>query len=528
MKKSGLKRLWFPITAFLLFGTLAVFNYDLLEKFRTDAIDQTQRVLAYAIQIGIWLSAAHFINRLVGVVVWDQLLLRTLGAPVPRLIKDVLSIVIYVIAITGIVGVVFNKSVSAFWATSGVIGLVVGLALKNVILDVFTGLAINVDRQYKIGDWIIVHDVGSDGSITGRVEEVNWRTTRLYTEDDSIVILPNSMLGEKVVTNLWGSGPESRFDTSVVLDFSIPADRALRVLQAGAHAAIGQCGVINSPPPNVIVGATNQLGIEYKIRFWTGPWQNGNTFGTARGAIMTSVLGHLKQAGITPAYPKQDLFYAEMPTRHLNTQSLEDRAQLLAQTEIFKHLEKTDIRSLAQLMQERVFRRGERLILQGASGDSMFILSEGLLHAFVNTDGNGTELKVGQIVPGEFFGEMSLLTGEPRSATIAAVTDVIAHEITREHMSGLLQKRPAVAQIISRVVAERRIKNSQAMAAATVEERIEQTRSLTNQIMGKMKAFFKGVSNGPPPISKLDSFSFPNQPLLKNQNGDNHNCQRCQ
>lgn len=504
MTKNGLKRLWFPITTFLIFGALAIFNYDLLEKFRTEAIDQTQKVMAYAIQIGIWLSAAHFINRLVSVVVWDQFLQRTLGAPVPRLIKDVFSIVIYVIAITGIVGVVFNKSVSAFWATSGVIGLVVGLALKNVILDVFTGLAINVDRQYKIGDWIVVHGVGSDGSITGRVEEVNWRTTRLYTEDDSIVILPNSMLGEKVVTNIWGSGPESRFDTSLILDFSIPTDRALRVLQAGAQAAIGQCGVLENPPPNVIVGGTNQLGVEYKIRFWTGPWGNGVTYGTVRGAIMTSVLAHLKQAGITPAYPKQDLYYAEMPVRHLDVQSLEDRTQLLAQTEIFKQLDRKDIRSLAALMQERVFKRGERLIVQGASGDSMFILSEGLLHAYINTDGNGAELKVGQIVPGEFFGEMSLLTGEPRSATIVAVTDVVAHEITREHISALLQKRPAVAQIISRVVAERRIKNSQVMAAATVEERIEQTHSLANQIMTKMKAFFKGVFEKPSHPSKPD------------------------
>ena len=252
MEKGAFRRLWFPITTLILFGGLAVFNRDILFQFRQDAVSQTQLVFAYAIKIGIWLSAAHFFNRLVIVFFWDGLMQKTFGAPIPRLLKDVLTIIIYVVAITGIIGVVFDKSISAFWATSGVISIVLGFALKNVILDVFTGLAINVDRPYRIGDWIEVHGSGSE-HVTGRVEEINWRTTRLWTLDDSIIILPNSILGLKVVTNLWGSGPESRFDTVFCLDYSIPSDRALRVLTAGAHAVVGQKGILEQPAPNVIV-----------------------------------------------------------------------------------------------------------------------------------------------------------------------------------------------------------------------------------------------------------------------------------
>jgi len=493
MARNTLRELWFPFFIFCVFAGLALFNRDILFQFGAEAISQTQKVIAYGVQIGIWLSAAFFINRLMMVFFWDGLVQKTLGAPVPRLIKDVCAIFLYTVAITGIVGFVFNKSVTGFWTTSGIIGLVLGLALKNMILDVFTGLAINIDRPYKIGDWVEVHEAGADGQIVGKVLETNWRTTRLYTVDDSVVILPNSLMGAKVVTNLWGMGDESRFDTSICLDFSVPTERACRVLQAGAKAVVGRNGILETPEPSVVVKGTNELGVEYVVRFWMKSWQRGATLGVGRSVINKSILAHLKQAGITPAYPKHDLFYAEMPVRHLDSKSLADRTKLLSRTALFEGLALSELQALAKKMQQHSFAKGEKLIRQGEAGDSMFILSEGLLHAYINTNQNGSEIKVGQIIPGQFFGEMSLLTGEPRSATIVAATDAIAHEVTKESITGLLSKRPELAETISQVVAARKVENSQKMAAATPEERIEETKNIASQILDKMCAFFKGV-----------------------------------
>lgn len=448
------------------------------------------------IQIGIWLSAAHFLNRLIIIFVWEGALQRTLGAPVPRLVKDIFTIIIYVIAITGIVGVVFKKSVTGFWTTSGIIGLILGFALKNVILDVFTGLAINIDRSYKIGDWIKVHGIGSGENLVGQIIEINWRTTRLHTEDDSIVVLPNSLLGTQVVTNYWGAGPESRFETEpFCLDFSVPIERAKRILSAGAMAVVGQKGILENPQPQVMVNGTKALGVEYKVRFWMQPWQDGITQGAAKSLVTTSILEHLKQAGITPAYPKQDIFYAEMPKRYFDVQSVKDKMELLHRAELFKHLNKQELQELAENMKLRRFAQGTKIIKQGEAGDSMFIVSEGLLHAYIQTgtNNNQTEIKVGQIEPGEFFGEMSLLTGAPRSATIVAATDVIVHEITKDHMNTLFSRRPEIVETISLVIAERKLRNSKTLQTATPEERIEQTQSLAGQIVSKIKSFFKGV-----------------------------------
>lgn len=493
MQQGIIRRLWRPFIVFTLFAGFTIYNRDLLLQFGSDAVSQSQKVIAYGVQIGIWLSAAHFFNRLVIVFVWDGLVARTLGAPVPRLIKDIFTIVVYVIALTGIVGMVFKQSVTGFWATSGVVGIVLGFALRNIILDVFTGLAVNIDRPYKIGDWVKVHGSSADRDIVGKVLEVNWRTTRLETEDDSVVIMPNSLFSTTVVTNFWGAGPHSRFDTNFCLDFSVPTDRASRVLKAGARAVVGKMNILEKPEPNVVINRTTEMGIEYSVRYWMSGLGDGVTQAAARSLVNQSILEHLQQAGITPAYPKQDLYYAKMPTRHLDASSLEDRTKLLARTELFQQLETEELRELAGRMNQVHFKNGEKVIKQGDAGDSMFILSEGLLHAFISGHNNGAEIHVGQIIPGEFFGEMSLLTGAPRGATLVAMTDVVAHEITKDSMNGLLSKRPEIAELISRVVAERRIRNSEQMANASLEERIEQTESLAKQIMAKMRSFFRGV-----------------------------------
>jgi len=490
MARTIVKRLWSPFLIFLVFATVTIFSRDLILQFGAKAISQTQKVLAYVIQIGIWLSAAHFLNRISVVFFWEGLVQRTLGTPAPRLLRDLMTVIIYLIAVTGIIGLVFQKDVTGFWAASGVAGLVLGLALQNIIVDIFTGLAVNIDRPFKIGDWITIH--GSDG-FTGKIVETNWRTTRLENEVNNIIIVPNRQLSTAVVTNYYAPDQRSRHETSFIFDFAVPTERVRRVILAGAKAAMGKRKeLLEKPEPSVIVNAMNSTDVEYKVRYWLTPW-NSMAPGMARNYVVTSILEHLTQAGLYPAYPKQDIFYAELPERVLDSKSVEDRTQLLGRIEMFEHLEIDELRDLATNMALRSFSNGERLIEQGAAGESMFILSEGLLHAFINTNGSEEKLRVGEINPGQFFGEMSLLTGEPRSASIVAATDVVVHEITKDHITKLLTKRPEIANSISKVVAHRRVLNSQAMANATVEERIQETESMAKQIMTKMKAFFKGV-----------------------------------
>jgi CRP-like cAMP-binding protein len=121
----------------------------------------------------------------------------------------------------------------------------------------------------------------------------------------------------------------------------------------------------------------------------------------------------------------------------------------------------------------------------------MFVLVEGL--AYVFADHEDTEVRVGQIVPGQFFGEMSMLTGEKRSATITAASETIAYEITKQAVSALLASRPSLVEVMSEAVAERQLRNVETLAEASREEQEEEKRTMTRQVMEKMRAFFWGA-----------------------------------
>jgi len=422
MEHGLIRRLFIPFVIFTTFVTLALFSEDLLARFGAEAVSQTRRVASYALQVGIWLASAFFLNRLIVVFFWDALVRRAIGGPVPRLLKDVVAAVIYLIAISGIVAFVFQQSVTGIWATSGVIGIVLGFALRSLILDVFTGLAINVDRPYRIGDWIMMHGRQPDVHIIGKVVELNWRTTRLRTADNNLVVVPNSVIGQTVITNFMQPDPKSRLELTFCLDFAVPAERALRVLTAAVKAVTGGKGMpLEEPAPKVRIKEITELGVEYRVRYWVIPADLSPN--KSRHIVIGSVLNHLKQAGLTLVYPKRDVFHEQMPQRQLDAASLKDRTALLSRIELFQHLSDDELATLAESVHQRHYEPGDTLIRRGDPGDSMFVLVEGLVYVFAGDD--GTEVKVAQIVPGQFFGEMSLLTGEARSATVTAASRTV-------------------------------------------------------------------------------------------------------
>lgn len=487
MPSAMIKRLAVPFVLFAACVTLALFSEDFLRQFGAEAVSQTRRVASYALQIGIWLTSAFLLNRLLVVFLWDMAVARALGGPVPRLLKDVVGAAIYLIAISGILAFVFKQSVTGVWATSGVVGIVLGFALQSLILDVFTGLAINVDRPYRIGDWIMLHGRQVDLHIVGNVMEMNWRTTRLRTAHNNMVVVPNSVIGTTVVTNFMQPQARSRLELYFTLDFGVPSERAVRVLTAAVRAVLGGPGrPLEDPKPSIRINRISELGVEYRVRYWVLPADLSPN--KSRHIVITSILDHLQQAGLSLAYPKRDAFHSAMPQRHFDATSPADRRALLSRVELLEALSAEELDRLTSRIETRRFLEGETLIRRGDAGESMFVLVEGLVYVFAEND--GTEVKVAQIVPGQFFGEMSLLTGEARSATVTAASDTIAYEITKEHMAALLTARPGLMEHMSKVVADRKLRNVKTLEHATQQEQQEEKTTMAQQVMARMKAFF--------------------------------------
>lgn len=493
LKRAGswLSELWLPLILAAIFITAGLYRQELVIKLGVVTAAQFRFIFPYVLGIGIWMSLAYLFNRLLGVVVWNPLNRRV---PVPRLLRDVLALIIYGIAVTGIVGVVFEKPIGPFWAASGAGAVVIGLALRNVILDIFIGLAVNFDRAFEIGDCILLANGPS-----GRVIELNWRTTRLLTSEGNIVVIPNGKLGELIVTNFSRPEPTSEFELSVFLDFDVPSERALRVLNAAVHSAVGKAGILERPEPSARIRGVALQGVEYKLKYHLDPRQAGpgatpldplKAPSKAQHEVWKAVLDQLSRAGFQPATPKQDVFHAARPQRQLDSHSLEDRVALLARVELFGVLTTEERTDLSRQMRERSFKEGEIVIQLGDHGDSMFILCEGLLEVRIALKEGQIAGRVARLPAGTFFGEMSALTGEPRSALVVAVTDALVFEISKDHIAALIHNRPELAEMIAQVVTERKLRNTEAMAKANTLVLATEKSSMTALLVGRMLTFF--------------------------------------
>ncbi len=477
------------LTVFLL---VAYFSGDLLQTMGLQAINQSQTILYYSLQCAIWLSGAYFINSLINHIIWDRLIAPALGDRVPRLLKNVTGIIVYAIAVTGIIGVVFEKPITGIWATSGVVGIVLGLALQSTIRDVFIGLAVNIDKPYTIGNWIVIHPSNMTKGMTGQVQEVNWRTTRLVTADGNSLIIPNSLIGAAIVTNYSAPSRCSEIEINLRLAFSVEPERARRILLAAATAVANDKIIMQDPAPKVRINAATAEGIEYRIICM----MNASP-GKAKDVLLTSVLDHLHQAGLTLAYPQQDIYHAPMPQRSLDGTSVQDRVKLLRRIDIFASMDDSELFFLAEQAQPVLIEQGKTVFAAGTENDlqdySMFVLVEGLLHASMDVAGDGHVVRVGQIIPGQFFGEMSLLTGVPRSANITAATAAVIYEITQTAMAEILHKRPQIMESLSNAMADRRLRNEAALHALSSEAQQEAKASMARQMLDAMSGMFGRV-----------------------------------
>ena len=481
-----LSRLRGPLLALLLVATPALVWDDLIAGFGGNVIDSTVLVLRYTVSTALWLVLAWLTVRLIDVIVWRGIVGPRLGGKVPRLLKDVVAAIVFLIALSGILGVVFDLDVTGLWATSGVVGLVVGLAMQSMIADVFSGIALNIDRPFKIGDWVRIHYRGRE-QLIGEVIETNWRSTRLRTVDGLMLVVPNGQIATMVVANLTSPLERSRFSLYFCLDFGVPTSRALRILEAGVRSAEG---VLAKPAPKVRVNSSTRYGVEYEVRYWLVPRETSPSKGRHR--VGKAVLQHLHSAGLTLAYEKHDVFTAEMPQRQLDTRS--DCGAIVHRVDLFQDLDEDELASLCASLDAQQLPRGANVVAAGDSGDSMYIVVEGLLEVFALVD--GVELKVGRITPGEFFGEMSLLTGEPRSATVRAATEVVLFEIRKDNLLPLFEARPALATSITEKVAERKLRSERRRREASEQQpSAQETKTLAGQILGKMKRLFR-LANG--------------------------------
>ena len=433
-----------------------------------------------------WLFGAVVVNQVSRWLLFDKLMARAIGGPVPGVLKEIATALVYLATVTCIVGLVFDKSITGFLAALGAGGVVVGFALRGLFSDVFTGLAINIDRTFVIGDWVQINEGGSEPLIA-RIREIGWRCTCLTTEEQTTVVVPNSMLGMERVVNISQPIEPTRFELDITVEYSVSPRHVKRVLLSALKGLVSKEGFDSTHAPAVLIGGAGSLGVEYILRYWILPWHPISPT-TARDKVLTTVLHDLYVAGITPAYPKTDIYHATMPERQVDGHSLEDETKLLSQVDLFEVLSQDELQVLSSALTRRVVPPDETLIRQGENGSSLFTVIEGLLRIEVEGD-DGTQL-VALVHPGEYVGEMSLLTGEKRTATVRTVTESVVYEIGKEPIADCMRARPDLAEQLSRKLAHRRASTQKVLDSVQDGEHHAELDGFASQLLIRMRNYF--------------------------------------
>ncbi len=333
--------------------------------------------------------------------------------------------------------------------TSAVSAVVIGFALQDTLGNAFAGLAIQSEKPFNIGHWIRV------GDFEGRVAEVTWRATKLRTKSGNFVVVPNNIVSKEAITNYSEPAAPTRIEVEVGASY-LTAPNAVKA--AIAEALANSPRALKSPAPDIILGAFDSSAINYRVRFWIEDYERDEA---ARDQVRTAMYYAFARHGIDIPWPIQVQYEKpwEVPDDSARAQ---ERDRLLTGVDLFAMLAEDQRREIAAAMTSRTYGDGEAIVRQGDPGHSMFIVGSGAAVVSLEPD----RREVATIERGGYFGEMSVLTGEPRTATVLARGDTFVIEIDAEIFRRLGATSPQALEQVGAVAAARRAELDEIRASA--------------------------------------------------------------
>jgi len=389
--------------------------------------------------------------------------------PVPRILRDfmtlALALTVFLLALRGTLGV----NLSSLLATSAMISVVLGLALQDTLGSFFAGLALQMEAPLAIGDWVQI------GEHQGQVSQVSWRTVRMVSMDDDEFTFPNSLVTRSTLVNFSRPTSAHRCIVDLRIHYRHPPNQVIAALVGAMRDAPN---VLADPPAHALVWEFDDSHIVYRVRYWIN---NYRRIYYIRSDVSARIWYVLHRAGIEHAYPMR-MLRRESPDSDPGAPV--DAAMLTI--DIFSPLTAAERDNLAAGLRRAAYGRGEEIIRQGEQGDSLFVILRGRVEVRVASEGQ--EEVVDTLGAGSFFGEMCLLTGAPRSATVRAVEDVEVVPVTVEAFRRIVAQNPAVLEAVTGVVSRRRSRLDAAIHEAETEAAARSAEH--SDLLERVRAFF--------------------------------------
>jgi small-conductance mechanosensitive channel/CRP-like cAMP-binding protein len=363
----------------------------------------------------------------------------------PAIVQDALVIALFLF-----VGLVVFQEQAKVFATSAIAAAVFGFALQETLGNAFAGLAIQTEKPFKVGHWISV--AGHEG----RVIEVTWRATKVRTKAGNLVVLPNNVVAREAINNYTEPTAPTQIFVDVGATYSVPPNEVREALFAAMRRSPY---VLGNPRPDVLLTEFAGSAINYRSRFWIDDFENDEI---AKDGVRRSIYYEFARRNIEIPWPIQ-IEYSRQETHETRENRVDRYAAIIARVPVLAALFVEGRRVLAEGAAERLFGDGEVIVREGDPGASMFIVCRGQVAV---TIANGHE--VARTSAGGYFGEMSLLTGEPRTATVTARGDCTVLEISVDAFKEYVAGHPEVIDHLAGAAAGRRRELDQSRAEAAI------------------------------------------------------------
>lgn len=398
-----------------------------------------------------------------------------LGRKLPRIAMDLLNLGIAIGALLLTLHIA-GVHPGTLFAGSAVLTAVLGLALKDTLGNLFSGLALQAQRPFDIGDWIQYDD---NEDHIGRVTEINWRATKIMTLDLAEVIVPNGVLTEACIRNFTKPDPVARRSVLVSAPYGAPPNEVQQVILK----ALGGCpGVLTSPPASVVTDGFGESGINYRARFFIRKFAERDII---EGSVRDRIWYAFHRAGIHIPYPIRDVLVTQRPPEIEKTQADKEskRRELFSRIDLFEILPPESLAQLAAVAKEERYGDRELIIEQGDVSDRLFLMARGRAIACVKSGDNPLGIEIGRLKDGNLFGEMALFTGAVRAATVVADGECQILSLARSAIAPVLQANPDLVEKIGEVLANHKaLLESRLDAAATQTPIVEKRRKLVQMI----------------------------------------------
>ena len=389
-----------------------------------------------------WILVINVAIAIINRLFFEQAANTSWRGNVPQLFLDIFRVVIVAIGAAIVLSAIWDINIGSAITALGLGSFVIGLALQDTLGNLFSGIALVYERPFTVGDFIRINDH------TGKVIEMNWRSIRMLTREQEMIVVPHLVAGQGTIVNL--SRPVSTHRLQIHIGFAYE-DAPNKVKSALRECTFATPGVLHDPPPEIKVIEYGDSSINYEIEFAIRDY---GVREEVTDDLMTRLWYVAKRHDLNIPFPQMAI------RPHSESLSAEEERHAEANAAVadlpsLLPVENEHLHELADQSEMQYFGAGETIISRGERTEALFIIMRGeVAMSFLNAQGQETEMTL--LHRGEFFGEISMAGGRSSQLTVTAREDTQLLVLHPQQVIGMVDRNPYLAQELDAVLDARR------------------------------------------------------------------------